>query len=76
MNKSKNFKLYPVGNGIALAGILLSLALPKLVVADNVASGALGIAGLSVPPFNISRPALADGIQAVQQSRGSRANSV
>ena len=76
MNESKNFNQDSMKNRIALLAFLLSLALPVLAQGEGLASWPMPAGAVAVQPLSISGSALADGIQAVQQSRGSRADFV
>lgn len=55
---------------------LLSLALPALAQTEGLASWPMPAGSVAAQPLGISGPALADGILAVQLSRGSRADLV
>jgi hypothetical protein len=76
MNESNNIKQDSMKNRIALLAVLLSVALPVLAQAEGLASWSMLGGAAAVQPLAISGSALADGIQAVQQSRGSRADFV
>jgi len=76
MSKSKNFRQDKMKNRIALLAVLLSVALPVLAQAEGLASWPMPVGAVEVQPLGISSSALADGILAVQQSRGSRAEFV
>ena len=76
MNKSNNFKQHSMMNQIVLLVVLLSVTLPVLAQAERLASWPMPAGAVAIQPLGISGDALADGIQAVQQSRGSRAEFV
>jgi hypothetical protein len=70
MNKSNNFKQHSMMNQIVLLVVLLSVTLPVLAQAERLASWPMPAGAVAIQPLGISGDALADGIQAVQQSRG------